>query len=201
VQHRVTDNGGPALSLWAAVESSHIPSDAIEVGKVADAWGVQGFIKVFPYSNDPQALLASRRWYVAPADTPPKSFTAQGLIRLKEVKRHGSFIVAKIHGVDDRDIAASYKGARLFLPRTSFPTPNADEYYWVDLVGLSVVNLQDEVLGQVTDLMANGPQSVLVIQDHTGTPPVERLIPFVAVFVLDVNLTDKVIRVDWQADY
>lgn len=188
--------------MWAAVELCPIPPDALEVGRVADAWGVQGAIKIYPYSNDPQAMLASKRWFLAPAETGPKSFDAKGLIKLKEVKRHGSFVVAKIQGLDDRDVAASYKGARIFLPRTSFPTPAKDEYYWVDLIGLSVLNLEGICLGQITELMANGPQTVLVIQEpQEDAKPLERLIPFVSAFVLDVDIAAKTVRVDWQPDY
>lgn len=189
-------------SAWLAVEPTPIPPEAIEVGRVADAWGVQGAIKIYPYSNDPQALLASKRWFLAPAEDGPKGFNARGLIKLKEVKRHGSFVVAKVHGLDDRDIAASYKGARIWLPRESFPTPAKDEYYWVDLIGLAVVNLEGLALGHVSELMANGPQTVLVIHEpQEGKKPLERLIPFVSAFVLDVDLVAKTLRVDWQADY
>jgi 16S rRNA processing protein RimM len=188
--------------LWAAVDPSQVPPDAIEVGRVADAWGVQGSIKIYPYSNDPQAMLAARRWFVAPDASGPKAFAAEGVIKVKEVKRHGSFVVAKVHGIDDRDIAASYRGARIFLPRASFPTPAENEYYWVDLIGLEVGNLEGVVLGHVSDLITNGPQTVMVIhQAQLEGKSLERLIPFVAAFVLDVDLSAKSIRVDWQADY
>jgi 16S rRNA processing protein RimM len=197
-----SNNSSTPHALWAAVDPSQVPPDAIEVGRVADAWGVQGSIKIYPYSNDPQAMLAARRWFVAPDATGPKTFAAEGVIKIKEAKRHGSFVVAKVHGIDDRDIAASYKGARIFLPRASFPTPADNEYYWVDLIGLEVVNLEGLVLGQVSELIANGPQTVLVIhQTQDAGKPLERLIPFVAAFVLDVDLAAKSIRVDWQADY
>jgi 16S rRNA processing protein RimM len=198
----VSNKSTAPTDLWVAVESSPIPPDAIEVGRVADAWGVQGAIKIYPYSNDPQALLASKRWFVAPAESGPQGFNAQGLIKLREVKRHGSFVVAKVQGLDDRDVAARYKGARVFLPRTSFPTPAKDEYYWVDLIGLSVSNLEGVALGQVTELMANGPQTILIIHEpQEGSKPLERLIPFVSAFVLDVDIAAKTIRVDWQPDY
>ncbi len=82
----------------------------------------------------------------------------------------------------------------------------SDEYYWVDLIGLDVVNRQGEQLGQVRDLMATGPTSVLVldyrIEGADGVPrPAERLIPFVSAYVDTVDLPGRRITVDWQADY
>ena len=60
--------------------------------------------------------------------------------------------------------AEALRGAQGFVPRSSFPTAGDDEYYWVDLIGLDVVNREGVALGRVKDLMATGPQTVLVLQ-------------------------------------
>jgi len=106
--------------------------------------------------------------------------------------------------VADRNQAEALKGARIFVPRSSFPTAGTDEYYWVDLLGLDVVNREGLALGQVKDLMSTGPQTVLVLalaSDEAGKPAVERMIPFVAAFVDNVDLPGRLITVDWQLDY
>ena len=103
--------------------------------------------------------------------------------------------------VDDRAGAEALRGARIFVPRSSFPTADADEYYWVDLLGLDVVNREGVALGQVRELLSTGPQTVLVIAYEQDGKPQERMIPFVASFVDDVDLAARRIRVDWQADY
>jgi len=106
--------------------------------------------------------------------------------------------------VADRNQAEALKGARIFVPRSSFPTAGTDEYYWVDLLGLHVVNREGVALGQVKDLMSTGPQTVLVLalaSDEEGKPVVERMIPFVAAFVDNVDLPGRLITVDWQLDY
>jgi 16S rRNA processing protein RimM len=106
--------------------------------------------------------------------------------------------------VADRNQAEALKGARIFVPRSSFPTAGADEYYWVDLLGLDVVNREGVALGQVKDLMSTGPQTVLVlsqVSEETGKPPVERMIPFVSAFIDQVDLPGRKITVDWQLDY
>lgn len=179
-----------------------VPADAIKVGKVADAWGVQGAVKIYPYSADPQALLASRKWYLSPIAQAPYAFKAQGVVRVKDVKRHGSVIVAHFVGVTDRDAAAAFRGAEISVPRSSFPSAGPDEFYWVDLIGLKVVNREGIDLGLVDDLMSNGPQTVLVVNLRRSDGSIhERLIPFVSVYIIDVDKDAGQIRVDWQPDY
>ena len=126
------------------------------------------------------------------------------LLQLKEVKDHSDTVVACAQGIDDRNAAESLRGARIFVPRSSFPAAAEGEYYWVDLIGLQVFNRESVLLGQVRDLMSTGPQTVLVIEsppEQAGGKPVERMIPFVAAFVDHVDLPGKRITVDWQPDY
>ena len=182
------------------------PEDAIEVGRVVDAWGVKGWIKVQPFASDPQALFSSRRWFVKPPEEAAlkrlgaKASTYPSLLKITAAKEHGDVVVAQAQEVEDRSGAEALRGARIFIGRSSFPTADADEYYWVDLIGMSVVNRQGEALGNVIGLIDTGPHSVLRIQP--GDPEAEeRLVPFVAVYVDDVNTTDKRITVDWGLDY
>ena len=79
--------------------------------------------------------------------------------------------------------------------------PAEGEYYWGDLVGLDVVNEADEALGTVSGLLSTGAHDVLQVQSGEGKGAVERLIPFVAAYVLDVDLAARRIRVSWQKDW
>jgi 16S rRNA processing protein RimM len=201
------------------LEFAEMPADAIEVGRIADAWGIKGWFKVLPHSASPEALFSSKRWYLLPSDrvaggsqspTAKASASASGgsvkpvLLKIKEAKDHSDSVVACSLDVADRNQAEALKGARIFVPRSSFPTAGADEYYWVDLLGLDVVNREGVPLGQVKDLMSTGPQTVLVLSqasDEVGKPDLERMIPFVAAFVDNVDLPGRKITVDWQLDY
>ena len=100
--------------------------------------------------------------------------------------------------------AEALRGWRIFVSRGSFPSTDQDEYYWVDLIGLEVVNREGSSLGTVADLMDTGAHSVLrVTQAATGEPgrETERLIPFVAAYVDEVCLERRRITVDWGLDY
>lgn len=186
------------------------PDDAIEVGRIMDAWGVQGWLKVQPFASDPKALFSSRRWFIKPPDGPlkrpnsaasPAAVLFPTLLKITAAREHGDGVVAQAQDVADRNAAESLRGARVFVARSSFPTPSANEYYWVDLIGMAVVNRQGETLGQVTGLLDTGPHSVLRVAAPEGSAEDERLIPFVAAYVDDVSLEHKRITVDWGLDY
>jgi 16S rRNA processing protein RimM len=110
-------------------------------------------------------------------------------------------VVAWAQGVDDRNAAELLRGARIFVPRSDFPQTQADEYYWVDLIGLDVVNREGVALGQVRELLSTGPQTVLVLAYEQDGKPHERMMPFVSAYVDKVELPERRITVDWQPDY
>ena len=195
--------GRPAtLALPPEIEPAALPADAVEVGRIADAWGIKGWFKVLPHSADPQALFSSKRWYLLPTERGLQTFSGTVLLRVREAKEHSDTIVARADGVEGRDTAELLKGARIFVPRSSFPTAVDGEYYWVDLLGAEVVNREGAAMGRVKELLSTGPQTVLVLEyeDEPGKP-LERMIPFVAAFIDTVDVPGKKITVDWQADY
>ncbi len=186
------------------------PEDAVEVGRVLDAWGVKGWVKVQSFAADPQALFSTRRWHVKPPEegvlkrpaAPAAAFPP--LLSVVEAREHGDLVVAQLEGVADRSAAEALRGARIFVARASFPKPKANEYYWVDLIGLAVVNREGQALGTVVGLIDTGPHSVMRLSRPEGESTadgVERLIPFVAAYVDDVSLAERRITVDWGLDY
>lgn len=192
--------------MLPGLEPAALPADAVEVGRIVGAWGVKGWVRVQPHSADPEALFSSKRWYLLPTERGVASFSGSALLRVREAKEHSGSVVASVHDLQDRDAAEALRGARIFVARSSFPTPASDEYYWVDLMGLAVVNREGVALGDVTDLLSTGPQTVLVltypsVAPDGSTKPGERMIPFVSAYVDKVDLAARQILVDWQADY
>lgn len=184
--------------MLPALEAAELPADAIEVGRIADAWGIKGWFKVLPHSAQPEALFSSKRWFL---QAPGASVTAAFRLAIREAKEHSDCIVASSEDVPDRNAAEALRGARVFVPRSSFPTAGDDEYYWVDLIGLAVVNREGVTLGTVRELLATGPQTTLVLTAEEDGKSIERMVPFVAVFVDKVDLVGRLITVDWQPDF
>jgi len=192
-----------------ALTACELAADAVEVGGIAAPWGVKGWFKVHTHSASAEALFAARDWYLLPSSKPPRSvggkppaaplFTGCVRVRIREIKPHGDGIVAQIRDVEERTITEALQGSRIFIPRSAFPPPKKGEFYWVDLLGMSVVNRQGLALGSVTDLIATGPQTVLVIQDQAAG--IERMIPFVDAYVDAVDQPQRRIRVDWLPEY
>jgi 16S rRNA processing protein RimM len=187
--------------MLSALQPAELPTDAVEVGRVLDAWGVKGWIKIQPYSASPEALFSSRSWFILPSERGEPLFSGTMLLKVSQAKEHGDSVVALPQDMSDRNAAESLRGCRIFVPRSSFPTLPQDEYYWVDLIGLQVFNREGLALGEVTDLLSTGPQTVLVLQQTTDGQATERMIPFVSAFIDQVDLTQRRIIVDWQPDY
>ena len=192
--------------MMPLLEAADLPADAIEVGRIGDAWGIKGWFKVVSHSAAPEALFSSKRWFLQPTERGAKTFTGTKLLRVIEAKEHSGGVVAQAHEVVGRDAAEALRGSRIFVARTSFPSVSTDEYYWVDLIGLNVVNREGVALGQVKELLSTGAQTVLVIAyqeaDEAGVlQTLERMVPFVAVYVDKVDLPARLITVDWQPDY
>jgi 16S rRNA processing protein RimM len=183
------------------LEPAVLPDDAVEVGRILDAWGIKGWFKIQPHSASPEALFSSKRWFLQPTERGPRAFEGTVLMRVQQAKEHSDSVVALALDIPDRNAAERLKGSRIFVSRSSFPTPSPDEYYWVDLIGLDVINREGVTLGTVTDLMSTGPNTVLVLQWQEAGKTHERMIPFVNAYVDRVDLQARRILVDWQTDY
>lgn len=183
-----------------------MPADAVEVGRIIGPWGVKGEIRVKPFSSDAEVLFSSTQWFLQANDQPrpPGARPLQALpaaLTVLRARGQGDSVVASVQGLSDRDQALALAGARVFVSRADFPaTRDVDEFYWVDLIGLSVVNRAGLALGQVIGLIETGPHCVLRIQSPEEDAQ-ECLIPFVAAYVDQVDRAGRVITVDWEADY
>jgi len=184
------------------------PADALEVGRIGDAWGLKGWFKVLSYASPPEAVLSARRWHLRAPSRAPAMAGLPASLEIREVKEHGDGIVALAEGIDDRSGAEALRGARIYVERSKFPPAGADEFYWADLVGLEVVNRDGAVLGEVVGLIDTGPHSVLRIAAPGGIPDAgaggsaeERLIPFVSAYVDSVDLAGRRVVVDWGLDF
>jgi 16S rRNA processing protein RimM len=191
-------------------KASAMPDDAIELGRIQEAFGIKGWVRIHPHSADTDALFAAKEWHLQPPE--PKfargfsAFSGVVAVQVGEIKEQTAGIVARIEGLDDRTVAEALKGVRISVPRSAFPATPEGEYYWVDLIGLWVVNREGIEMGIVRDLMPTGPNSVLVLEyTETGEDGkaqlAERLIPFVDAYVDGVDQQAKLITVDWGLDY
>ncbi|MBV8649187.1 ribosome maturation factor RimM [Paludibacterium sp.] len=165
-------------------------NELVIMGFVRGAFGVRGAIKVHADTEFVDSLFDYPVWWLGrEGDWKPYQFV-QGQVQPKA-------LVAQLEGVSDRDVAEAMRGMQIAVPRAELPDTEEDEFYWSDLIGLSVENLQGEAFGSVAELMETGANDVLVVDDG----PTRRLIPFVDAVITHVDLDAKRIVVDWGADY
>jgi 16S rRNA processing protein RimM len=159
------------------------------VGTISGSYGVRGWVRVRSFTDPPANILRYQPWYLE----------RSGELRPLRVegKPHGDHVIAAVPGIDNPEEASSLRGTSILVDREQFPPPADGEYYWVDLIGLVVTNLEGMDFGIVRDVMATGANDVLIVKGGR-----ERLIPFViGKTVHSVDLDSGHIVVDWGEDY
>lgn len=169
----------------------------VPVGKLNGLFGVQGWVKIFSNTQPKENILTYSPWYLK-IDGQWQEF------KLLSGKSHGKGVIAQLAGCTDRDIAAKLIGADIAIKREQLVSPDSGEYYWSDLIGLRVKNLDNVELGKITSMLETGANDVIVVRgekDAKGKKR-ERLIPFVTEEVVqEVNLEQGYMTVDWDADF
>jgi 16S rRNA processing protein RimM len=167
----------------------------VVLGKIVGPYGLRGAVKIHPFADDPQAWSRLSHWWLGRDGEAPNLWRQTQLLRCKE---HNDSLIAELECVPDRDTSESMKGVLVGVPRALLPPPAKDEFYWADLIGLDVINTHEQSLGRVLGLIETSAHDVLRVGEAEGA---ERLLPFVAAVVLEVDVAAKYIRVDWEADW
>jgi len=158
----------------------------VVMGRVCAPYGLKGWIKVQPYTQEPERLLDYREWWVSEEGRWLQH-------RILESALHGAMIVAKLEGCGDRKAASALKGRDIAVPRGFMPENREGEYYFGDLLGMQVALRDETNLGCVTKILETGANVVLVVLGRKET-----LVPFIEGVVVDVNMKARQITVDWE---
>jgi 16S rRNA processing protein RimM len=159
------------------------------MGRILGPFGIQGWVKLRTFTESPDGLADHPSWWL-------RTKAGWKSAALEDFKVRPAAVSAKLQGVDDRNAAELLGGTDIAVTRDDLGQAQEGEIFWVDLVGLAVVSLQGEALGQVEELLRTGGSDVLVVRGER-----ERLIPFIADFVKSVDREARRITVDWEAGY
>jgi len=172
------------------METTH-PREMILLGRIHGAFGVRGEVKLESFTQPRSAILHYQPWTLRDAHGDERTFAgARGRETAKGV-------VAVLPDVADRDAAEALRGTEIYVARAVLPPPKPGEYYWVDLEGLRVVNVDGADFGTVSHLFSTGANDVLVAQGER-----ERLIPFLEPdYIRSVDFDAGLVTVDWDADF
>jgi 16S rRNA processing protein RimM len=162
----------------------------IVVGEIAGLYGVKGWVRVRSFTDPVGNIMNYQPWHIDHGGV-------TGPRRVEQVRQHGAGVVARLAGLEDRESARALIGAEILVLRSQFPAAVQQEYYWADLVGMQVKNAQGLELGVVVQVMSTGANDVLVLKGER-----RRLVPFIVPdTVRRVDLRDRVIEVNWDADF
>ena len=171
------------------------PADIVVLGKVVDAYGLRGAVKVHPFADDPETWSNIEHWWVGREGDALETWRS---LRLTRCQLRPGLLLVTFDDINDRTAAESLKGMLVGAPRAVLPAPDDGEYYWGDLLGLDVTNLHGELLGQVVGLIETAANDVLRVVSGEGK---EHLLPFVESVVKEVNVSERRIQVDWEMDW
>lgn len=162
----------------------------VAMGYIKGVFGVKGWLKIAASTEYTDSLLDYPEWQLT-KDGQSISVT------LESGKIANGELQVKFENIDDRDAAFALRGYTIEIPRTAFPPAEKNEYYWADLIGMSVINREGITLGTVNKLMETGAHDVLMVNGEYG----QKLIPFVAHYIDSVDTASQTITADWGVDY
>lgn len=173
------------------------PDKMIVLGRVSSVYGVKGWVKIYSYTEPMDRILDYGQWML-------NKNGQWSLVTVDKGRSHGKGMVAHFEGCEDREKAREYCGAEIAVPMDRLPELPEGEYYWFELEGQQVVNLDGVILGKVDYMMSAGASNdVLVVKgDANSVDRQERLIPYVPdIYVKDVDLDLGRIIVDWDPEF
>lgn len=194
------------------------PDDLVELGRVVEAFGVRGWIKVQAHSQS-DTLVRAKSWWLrkhVPAGMPQADPARAQTVRARvlQAKPHGAALVASVSGLSDRDQAEAWRNWSVWLPRSSFPAPEEGEFYWVDLVGCELTVEGGALLGKVVEVLDNGAHAILKVHCYADGASAddpwardakgrirETLVPFVDAYIVSVDIAARRIDSSWPADF
>lgn len=169
--------------------------DLIVLGTITSVHGIRGEVKVYSFTDPLDNLLEYRHWTLRREGESRQAELVSGRLQ-------GKVLVARLKGLDDREIARTYAGYDICVPRSELPVLDDDEYYWYQLEGLRVIDLEGRLFGVIDHLLETGANDVIVVKPCTGSlDDRERLLPYTEQCVRSVDLAAGEMRVDWDADF
>lgn len=162
--------------------------DRVCLGHIAGAHGIKGWCRIHSDTEPREAIFDYRPWLIGDDEKPMQVLLG---------RKQGKYLVAEIEGISDRDAAESLAGRKIAVYRDQLPDLPDSHYYWTDLIGLSVYNLDGLDLGSIKEMIATGANDVMRVQGDR-----ERLIPFIqGEYVRQVDLVARRIVVNWDPDF
>lgn len=172
--------------------SQQLKDDMVIMGRFGRPVGIQGQIKLFVFSNCQSNIEDYKPLYIK------NTLEQWEVVDCENIKQRDKFLAVSISGINSRDAVQIFTGKEIAVERNVLPTLPDGEYYWRDLIGMNVVNLQSYQLGKVSEILETGANDVLIVKSADK----KYLIPFlIDKFVMNINTKENLITVDWDENF
>ena len=176
--------------------SSNPQKENMVLGKITAVYGIKGWVKIYSFTDPMENIFNYQPWQLKVGGTLKE-------VKVAASKKHGKGLIAKLEGVDDRNIAQTYCGYEILVDSGLLPELKEGEYYWSQLQNLLVYTESDQLLGKVSHLMETGSNDVLVVKGTKDSiDQQERLLPYLPDQVIkEIDLETGTMRVDWDPEF
>lgn len=155
--------------------------EKIKIGKIVNAVGLKGEVKVYNYSDSDEVYHRT-----------PRIFAEDKLLDIENIRMQKNMVILKLSGIDDRNAAEAAKGRDLYITEDDLPDLPEGQFYVRDLIGMTVVTVDGDNIGKVSDVIQNTAQDIFEVEKEDGN---KVLIPNVDEFVLNIDAEERMIEV------
>ena len=155
--------------------------EKIKIGKIVNAVGLKGEVKVYNYSDSEEVY-----------ERTPEIYAEDKLLQVQNVRMQKNMVILKLSGIDDRNAAEAAKGTELFITEADLPELPEGQFYIRDLIGMEVEEQGGSFHGVVTDVLQNTAQDIFEVERDDGK---KVLIPKVDAFVQKIDGKERLITV------
>ncbi|MEI6738551.1 MAG: ribosome maturation factor RimM [Pseudomonadota bacterium] len=167
-----------------------LTDDMVVMARIGAPFGIKGWLKLQTFTEYADSLDEFDHWFISS----PKGWEE---VAVEDYAVNVKAVVAKLQGCNDRSAAERMQKREIAIPRDWLEVAEEGAYYWIDLIGATVVNEVGERLGKIETLMETGANDVLVVKSGST----EILIPFVDAYLLNVDRDKKIVTVRWEKSW
>jgi len=164
----------------------------LSIAKFGKCHGVSGYIYIRPFSCSLVQFLSYEQWFIK------SSGYNESFVNI-EIEKHrvinNKYLIVKISDINDREGVAEFINQEIYIKYSQLPKIK-DQYYWVDLIGLKMVDTKNNLIGVVDNMIETGSNDVFVVKNNK-----EILIPYIDSVVKSIDLKNSIIIIDDKYDY
>jgi len=174
-----------------------LKEEKVLLGKINGLFGIKGWIKVFSYTQPRDKVVEYKHWYLG--DDQHRQLEQ---VEVEQGQSHKAGVIAKLKSINDRDDAVRLLNQNIWVAVDQLETLSEDEYYWFQLIGLEVYDVDSNYIGKIKDLMETGANDVIVVAGEGKHTKKEHLIPYLQGQVIkNIDLEQQRMVVEWDTDY